>query len=138
MKNLLFATSNLNKAEELKKLTADMDVKILTLHDFPNLSSPEETGKTFKENAAIKARAAAKATGHWALADDSGLAVKALNGAPGIYSARYSGENATAESNNEKLLKAMEKLLRENARQCFAPCWLWFCQMVRNTMPKGL
>lgn len=107
---LFFATGNRGKVEELENLVKDMalDVEILTLADFPDFTPPPETGTTFRENALIKARSACDATGLPALADDSGLAVDALAGAPGVYSARYSGEGATAEANNEKLLLAME------------------------------
>lgn len=119
MKDLLFATSNLNKARELEGLTADLPVRILTLKDFPNLVSPPETGATFQENALIKARAATAATGLWALADDSGLTVDALNGEPGVYSARYSGPKADANSNNAKLLKAMANVMAGNRQAQF-------------------
>lgn len=108
MKQLLFATGNLNKAKELAELTQPLGIEILTLKDFPQLESPEETGSTFLENALIKAVAGAKDTGLWALADDSGLTVDALKGAPGIYSARYAGENADSSQNNQKLLQALE------------------------------
>ncbi|MEG1496725.1 MAG: XTP/dITP diphosphatase [Clostridiales bacterium] len=110
MQEIFFATSNENKAEELKNLTSELNIKILTMKDFPKFVQPEETGTTFQENALIKAEAASKFSGLPALADDSGLTVDALDGAPGIYSARYSGEDATDQTNNEKLLKALESV----------------------------
>lgn len=110
MKQLLFATGNLNKAKELAELTKPLDIEILTLKDFPQLESPEETGSTFLENALIKARSGANDSGLWALADDSGLTVDALDGAPGIYSARYAGENAGTNENNQKLLLALDSV----------------------------
>ncbi len=130
MKDLLFATSNLNKARELEGLTAGLPVRILTLKDFPDLVSPPETGTTFQENALIKARAATAATGLWALADDSGLTVDALNGEPGVYSARYSGPKADANSNNAKLLKAMANVMAENRQAQFRA-------VLALTLPQG-
>lgn len=130
MKDLLFATSNLNKARELEGLTADLPVRILTLKDFPDLVSPPETGATFQENALIKARAATAATGLWALADDSGLTVDALNGEPGVYSARYSGPKADANSNNAKLLKAMANVMAGNRQAQFRA-------VLALTLPQG-
>ena len=107
MKKLFFATGNQGKVKELVSLIAPYDVEILTMKDFPAFEAPEETGTTFQENAYIKAKAAVDYSGIPALADDSGITVDALKGAPGVYSARYSGENATSESNNQKLLDAM-------------------------------
>ena len=130
MKDLLFATSILNKARELEGLTAGLPVRILTLKDFPDLVSPPETGTTFQENALIKARAATAATGLWALADDSGLTVDALNGEPGVYSARYSGPKADANSNNAKLLKAMANVMAENRQAQFRA-------VLALTLPQG-
>ncbi len=108
MKQLFFATGNQGKVKELMSLIAPYEIEILTMNDFPDFEAPEETGATFRENAYIKAKAAADYSGIPALADDSGITVDALNGAPGVYSARYSGENATSEANNQKLLDAMK------------------------------
>lgn len=110
MKQLFFATGNQGKVKELLALVAPYDVEILTIKDFSDFAAPEETGTTFRENAYIKAKSAADYSGLPSLADDSGITVDALNGAPGVYSARYSGENATSEANNQKLLKAMENV----------------------------
>ena len=120
-KELLFATGNQNKVRELASLTAGMDLRVLSLRDFPGFTPPPETGKTFRENAAIKARSACAYTGMAALADDSGLCVAALNGAPGVFSARYSGEDASAESNNEKLLREMAAV-PDGARDAYFAC----------------
>ena len=106
-KQLLFATGNQNKVRELADLVSSLDLSLLSLADFPDYVSPSEDGETFHENARIKARYACEYTGMPALADDSGLCVTALNGAPGVFSARFGGENAAAEENNEKLLKMM-------------------------------
>ena len=86
------------------------DIQVLSLDAFPNAPEVIEDGDTFEANAIKKAREIAKYTGLPALADDSGLAVDALNGAPGIYSARYAGENATDEANNAKLVENLNSI----------------------------
>lgn len=106
MSTIVLATGNQGKVKELASLLADQQINVKPQSEF-NVGEVEETGTTFIENAIIKARHAAKITGLPAIADDSGLEVDALNGAPGIYSARYSGDNATDESNNNKLIKAL-------------------------------
>lgn len=100
---LLLATTNAGKIRELKELLGT-NYQILSLKDFPAIPPAVENGTTFAENALIKARLAAAHSHIWTLADDSGLAVDYLNGAPGIYSARFAGENATDAENNAKLL----------------------------------
>lgn len=116
---LVLATGNQGKLGELRALLAGSRVKIATLRDFPELTLPEETGRTFTENAQIKARAVVAATGCWALSDDSGLVVDALNGAPGIYSARYSGNRAEDSDNNRKLLQEMAGVPDEKRQAAF-------------------
>ena len=108
MNEIVIATTNQGKLKEIKKIFADLDLKILSLSDFPKIPDIVEDGSTFEENAEIKARTVFEKTGIPAIADDSGLVVDQLNGEPGIYSARYSGEDATYESNNLKLLKELE------------------------------
>ena len=107
---IILATKNEKKISELKDVLKELDVEILTLDSFPHIDLPPETGTTFMENALIKARAIAEATGLAALADDSGLVVDALGGAPGVYSARYAGEGATDEENYEKLLLELKRV----------------------------
>lgn len=107
---ILLATQNQGKVKELQEMLADTQIDILSLYDIENWEDVEETGSTFAENASLKARAAAERTGYIALADDSGLEVDALDGAPGVYSARYAGEPKDDERNNDKLLKALEKV----------------------------
>ena len=107
---IVLATKNEKKVSELKDVLKALDVEILTLDSFPHIDLPPETGTTFMENALIKARAVAEATGLAALADDSGLVVDALGGAPGVYSARYAGEGATDEENYEKLLLELKRV----------------------------
>lgn len=105
---LVIATENKHKGEELASiLRQEMEISVRTLADFPGVKLPPETGSTYRENAVQKALAAARATGHWALGDDSGLEVDALGGAPGLYSARFAGEGVTYADNRKKLLDAL-------------------------------
>ena len=101
---IVLASSNLGKITELQQLLRSQQVTIVTQTEL-GVNDVEETGLTFVENAILKARHACKETGLPAIADDSGLAVKALHGAPGIYSARYAGANANAQTNMAKLCK---------------------------------
>ncbi len=107
---LLVATKNNGKVAELKNLSLDFPVRLRSLQEFADAAEIEETGKTFKENAVLKAQGYALQTGLWSLADDSGLEVEALEGAPGIFSARYAGENATDRENIDKLLHELFKI----------------------------
>ncbi|MCG8383432.1 MAG: RdgB/HAM1 family non-canonical purine NTP pyrophosphatase [Gammaproteobacteria bacterium] len=107
MRQVVLASGNPGKIKEFSELLAPLDLEILpqSLFDTPEA---EETGLSFVENAILKARNAAEHSQRPALADDSGLEVDALNGAPGIYSARYAGEHATDALNNQKLLEALQ------------------------------
>lgn len=105
---LVLATGNAGKLKELQTLLADSSFEIISQKTL-GVSDADETGLSFVENAILKARHAAAATGLPALADDSGLCVDVLGGAPGIYSARYSGAGATDASNNTKLLQALQE-----------------------------
>ena len=109
MNQLVVATGNKGKLAEIASVLAPFNMNVLPQSQF-NVPEADETGLTFVENAIIKARNAAHHTGKAALADDSGLEVDALNGAPGIYSARYAGPNATDALNVEKLLHAISDL----------------------------
>ncbi len=101
------ATSNPGKIREIARMLEGLGVEIVAQSEF-GVDDADETGTTFAENSLIKARHAASATGLPAIADDSGLAVDALGGAPGVYSARYSGPGANDRSNNEKLLAELD------------------------------
>ncbi len=127
---LVLATQNQGKIREIEKSLDLSRLKIRSLQDFPDLPEVVEDGQTFLENAFKKAQACARATGCPALADDSGLEVDCLNGAPGIYSARFSGEGATDEANNRKLLSLLEGLPEERRTARFV------CQMVLY-LPEG-
>lgn len=107
MKELLIATGNRGKLRELEHLLSPYVEKVYSLADFPEVPPVIEDGATFAENAIKKASAAAAATGKPTLADDSGLIVKELDGAPGVFSARFAGEGATDAENNTKLLREM-------------------------------
>jgi XTP/dITP diphosphohydrolase len=104
---IVLATGNQGKVKELGSMLQALNVEVLAQSEF-KVGDVAETGTTFVENAIIKARHAAKQTGLPAIADDSGLAVDALGGAPGVYSARYAGEQATDQSNIDKLLVEMQ------------------------------
>lgn len=106
-KILLFATRNAGKVAELRELTAGLPIEVRSL-DGLDLPEVEEDGDTFAANAIKKALAVSEATGLPALADDSGLEVDALSGAPGVFSARYAGPDADDEANNAKLLQALD------------------------------
>ena len=106
MSTIVLATGNQGKVKELTHLLSAHNITIVPQSDF-HVPDVPETGTTFVENAIIKARHAAKLTGLPAIADDSGLEVDALNGEPGVYSARYAGDNTTDEKNNAKLLKEL-------------------------------
>lgn len=110
MKRLVIATRNKKKLLELQAILEGLPCQVETLDAHPQAPEVEETGTTFEENACLKAVTVAKALGAWVLADDSGLEVDALGGAPGVYSARYSGAHATDASNRAKLLDALEAL----------------------------
>ncbi|BDM65282.1 non-canonical purine NTP pyrophosphatase [Shewanella sp. NFH-SH190041] len=118
MKQIVLASGNKGKLQEFAQMMSGFKVEILPQSQF-DVPEVAETGTTFVENAIIKARHAAQVTGLPAIADDSGLEVDALRGAPGIYSARYSGEGATDVRNYEKLLTAMADESSRSARfQC--------------------
>ncbi len=105
MEKIVFATNNINKLIEVQSILTDLQYQVVGSNEFPDIPDVEETGKTLLENSLIKARTIHKITGLPTMADDTGLEVNILNGAPGIRSARYAGENATYEDNLNKLLK---------------------------------
>ena len=111
--NLLIATRNNKKKKELQSILSTWDVKLLTLDDFEGMPEIEEDGTTFVENAIKKARIIAQLSNCITLADDSGLMVDALGGAPGVYSARFAGLDADDSDNNRKLLNMMKGIAQE-------------------------
>lgn len=133
MQKVVLATGNAGKVRELANLLADFGFDVVAQTEL-NVESVEETGLTFIENAIIKARHAAKVTGLPALADDSGLAVDALGGAPGIYSARYAGEDASDRQNLDKLLEALNDV-PDDKRQAQFHCVLVYMRHAEDPTP---
>jgi len=133
MKKVVLATGNAGKVRELAGLLADFGLDIVAQTELGVISA-EETGLTFIENAILKARHAALVTGLPAIADDSGLAVNALGGAPGIYSARYAGEDASDQQNLEKLLVALKEV-PDAERQAQFHCVLVYMRHAEDPTP---
>ena len=105
---IVLATHNLDKQAEMNNVLSDLSLELLTLNQFPEIDEIQETGSTLLENSFIKARTVFNITGLPSLADDTGLEVDALDGAPGVFSARYAGENATYEENVKKILNELK------------------------------
>ena len=117
---IFIATKNHNKLKELERILIPMGFEVLSENDLEKpLPEVEETGTTYEENALLKAHSGFKETELITVADDSGLSVDILDGAPGLYSARYSGTGATYASNNEKLLAALKDVPREKRTATF-------------------
>ncbi|MFJ7753313.1 XTP/dITP diphosphatase [Peribacillus muralis] len=108
MKTVIIATKNKGKAKEFESLFAAKGYEVKTLLDVPDAPDVEETGTTFEANAILKAEAIAQQLGRFVIADDSGLIVDALDGRPGVYSARYAGEAKSDEANTQKVLSELE------------------------------
>ena len=117
--HIVLATRNKGKAREIREMLKDLDLQILTLDDFTEIPVAIEDGKSFQENALKKARFVASYLKMAVIADDSGVEVDALGKRPGIFSARYAGENATDEENNRKLLEELKGLPFEKRRACY-------------------
>ena len=133
MKEIILASSNQGKVREINQLLAELDLQVQpqTEHGVPDI---EETGLTFVENAILKARNAAQHTGRPAIADDSGIEVDALNGAPGIYSARYAGIGASDQANLEKLLTELGDL-PEDKRTARFQCLMVYMRHANDPTP---
>ena len=115
-RRLLVATGSAHKLIELQRLFGDLPIDLVTLRDVGITDEAPEDGATFEENALQKARWYAEASSEWTLADDSGLEVAALNGAPGVYTRRYAGPDATDQQNYEKLLVETARVADRSAR----------------------
>jgi XTP/dITP diphosphohydrolase len=135
MQEIVLASSNAGKLRELQAILQQKEVQLLPQSDF-NVSDADETGLSFVENALIKARHACVATGLPAIADDSGIEVDALNGEPGIYSARYSGSHGeTADKeNNKKLLKELANVAEADRTARFQ-CIIAYMRHAKDPMP---
>lgn len=119
---LVIASTNVHKVREFRAILKPLaKFDILSLCDFSTYSPPVETGSTFEENAILKATHAAKFLNRWVIADDSGLVVPTLNGAPGVLSARYAGNQATDHDNRKKLLEEMSHLIDDD-RHAYYEC----------------
>jgi XTP/dITP diphosphohydrolase len=113
---IVIATRNKGKVEELRALLGDLPVEVRAAGDYEGLGEVEEDAESFEGNALKKAHAVARFTGEAALADDSGLEVDALDGAPGVHSARYAGPDGDAEANRQRLLSALRDAVDRRAR----------------------
>lgn len=127
LKKIIFASRNRGKIKELQALLMDSGVTLYSLEDYPDLSDIKEDGNSFLENALKKAKTVAELTGEVVLADDSGLEVEALNGAPGIYSARYAGEEGDDGKNILKLLNDLRGI-PPTGREAVFRCILVLCR----------
>ena len=107
MRHLILATNNGHKVREIRAILEGLPVQMFDASHLPAPPDPEETGQTLAENAVIKARAFHEASGEWSLADDSGLEIDALSGAPGVMSARFAGAGCTFADNNAKILRLL-------------------------------
>lgn len=129
---LVIATQNVHKIREFRSmLRGNSKLDLFSLMDFPDYTPPPETGATFEENAILKAVDAAKMLDEWVIADDSGLVIPALNGAPGVRSSRYAGEDSTEKENRKKLLSEMRDL-NEVQRDGYYEC------CIALASPEGL
>lgn len=128
---IVLASTNAGKLAELRLLLTPIGISLISIRKL-GLNSPAETGSTFVENALIKARHAATETGLASIADDSGLVVPALGGAPGLRSSRYAGEHATADNNNKKLLEALRDI---NEREAYFYCALVLLTDAKDPVP---
>lgn len=133
MQKIVLASNNKGKVRELGQMLSSLDMEVLPQATF-NIEDADETGLTFVENAIIKARHASTIAGLPAIADDSGLEVDAIKGAPGIYSARYSGEGATDEKNLLKLLEALKDVPEEKRTARFQ-CVLVYMRHANDSTP---
>lgn len=123
MIELLIATKNPGKLREIRELLKDYPFKITSLADYPDAPEIVEDGKTFAQNALKKAATIALYTGKLTMGEDSGIQVKALHNRPGIYSARYSGPNATDEKNNRKMLRELKGIAMSKCQARYQ-CWV--------------
>jgi XTP/dITP diphosphohydrolase len=114
MKKIIFATGNKDKMREIKEIMADEPVEILSMKEAGISVDVDENGKTFEENSLIKARAIAEQTDAIVLADDSGLEIDYLNGEPGVYSARYMGEDTSYDIKNKNLIERLDGVAKED------------------------
>ena len=123
---IILASHNVDKYKEIADSLLSLDIELLSLSNFPGIGEIIEDGQTLTENAIIKAKTVYDLTGIPSISDDTGLMVNALNGAPGVYSARYAGDDATYSDNVEKLLRAMKGLPVENRNAEFKTVMVYY------------
>jgi XTP/dITP diphosphohydrolase len=114
VQSVIIATKNAGKAKDFERILKPYGVEVKTLLDFPGIEDVEETGTTFEENAILKAEAISNQFNGMVIADDSGIMVDALEGRPGVYSARYAGEHKDDEANNDKVLEEMANVVEKD------------------------
>jgi len=134
---IVLATKNKDKIREIRKILSDLTVEFKTMADFPDMPDVEEDGATLEENALKKAMEFHKFTGLPALADDTGLEVDALSGAPGVFSSRFAGEEASYEDNRKKLLEELKDVPEENRGAQFR-CVVAFADGSRRMTTEGI
>ncbi len=134
----ILATHNMKKRDELHRILSPLGIKVHLAEELGiELTDAEETGETFEENAYIKAESGCRESGYPCIADDSGLSVDYLDGAPGVYSARYSGEHGNDEKNNEKLLRELEGVPFEERGAAFISAVCCVYPDGRTVIAKG-
>ena len=136
VKEIVLATHNEDKKFEMEYALRNLKVKILSLDNFPEIGEIDESGSTLLENSLIKAREVNSITGIPAIADDTGLEVEFLNGAPGIYSARYAGENVSYQDNVKKLLSELSGVKEKLRNACFRTV-ISFCSFDKELWVDG-
>ena len=135
---IFIATKNMKKLTELTRILEPMGFEVVCERDLEKpLNEVEETGTTFEENAILKATAGLRETGYISVADDSGLCVDYLDGAPGVYSARYSGEHGNDEMNNKKLLKELDGVPEEKRTAYYVAAIAWVFHDGRQFTVRG-
>ena len=138
---LVLATQNLHKQQEMKNILSSLKTLIIGLDEFPQIGDIEETGTTLTENAFIKAKTVFEFTGLPSLADDTGLEVDSLDGAPGVYSARYAGQNPTYMENCDKLLSNLKGVSKDQRTATFKTVIAFFDGKIEHHtigMVKGI
>lgn len=139
MNNMVFAvaTNNQKKLKEIQRILDSFGITAKTLKELGIAVEIEENGTTFEENAVIKAKTIAEISGLPTISDDSGLEVDALDGAPGVYTARFAGENATDDENIDKLLESLDSVEKQNRTARFVSAVCLYMPDGRNTVCRG-
>lgn len=137
MKKIVIASKNEGKIKEIKNFLHGIESDFLTLNDFPNIPDIAEDGRTFEDNAMKKAKVVFEFTKLTTIADDSGLEVSYLSGEPGVHSARFAGDNATDQQNNEKLLELLKEVPMEERKARFKCVIILYNSLYNNIVFEG-